>query len=272
MVTGMQGDRATSALTATRFNDIRWVAETGSTNADALELAAMGAPEGVVVVADHQTAGRGRLSRTWEAPPGSSLLVSVLLRPALTPTDAHLVVSAMAIAAAEAVAELVALHPVLKWPNDLLVMSGARYDGRKLGGILAESVIEGDHLRAVVVGLGLNVNWPTDLPSELVDVAVAINQVVGQDVDREALLVALLGRLDLWCTRLGEPGGAVALTDRYRQLSGTIGRQVRVELPYETFDGEAIDITPEGHLLVEVQGHVDPHVVTAGDVVHLRHG
>jgi len=168
MVTGMQGDRATSALKATRFTDIRWLPETGSTNADALELAAAGAPEGLVVVADHQTAGRGRLARTWEAPPGASLLVSVLLRPDLEPADAHLAVSAMAIAAAEAVAEVAPLHPVLKWPNDLLVMSGAKYDGRKLGGILAEAVIEGDRLGAVVVGLGLNVNWPADLPAEQV--------------------------------------------------------------------------------------------------------
>src|SRR5262252_7179550 len=102
MVTGMRGDRARPALAGTRFADVRWVAETGSTNADLADLAAAGAAEGLVLVADHQTAGRGRLDRTWVSPAGSSLLLSVLLRPAIPASDAALVTLAMALAAVNA--------------------------------------------------------------------------------------------------------------------------------------------------------------------------
>src|SRR4051812_27340870 len=108
-----------------------------------------GAPEGLAAVADHQTAGRGRLGRAWVAPPGASLLLSVLFRPDLAPERLHLTTAAVALAAAEACEAVAGVLPVLKWPNDLLV------GDRKLAGVLAES-----RLPAVVVGIGLNVNWP----------------------------------------------------------------------------------------------------------------
>ena len=102
MVARVQGPFATSAVEGTRFTDVRWVAETGSTNRDLLSEASSGAPEGIVLVADHQTAGRGRLDRSWSAPPGASLLVSVLLRPRIEPGDAFLVTAAAAVAACQA--------------------------------------------------------------------------------------------------------------------------------------------------------------------------
>ena len=132
------GDRARAALAGSRFADVRWVAETGSTNADLLALARDGAPEGIVLVADHQTAGRGRLGRTWEAPPGASLLVSVLLRPPAAVADA--VTMAAGVAMADAVDEVAGVHARLKWPNDLVVaVDGPTADDRKLAGILAEA-------------------------------------------------------------------------------------------------------------------------------------
>src|SRR3954465_2828889 len=109
---------ARAALAATRFADVRWVAETGSTNADALALARQGAPEGIVLVADHQTAGRGRQGRTWEAPRGASLLVTVLLRPRAG--VAGLTTMAVAVAAAEGVDDVAGFAPRIKWPNDLV--------------------------------------------------------------------------------------------------------------------------------------------------------
>ena len=119
-----------AALAGTRFADVRWVGETGSTNTDALALARDGAPEGVVLVADHQTAGRGRLGRTWEAPPGASLLVSVLLRPPAAVADA--VTMAAGVAMAEAVAEVAGVDARLKWPNDLVVaVDGDRPQARR---------------------------------------------------------------------------------------------------------------------------------------------
>src|SRR5437763_9636755 len=158
------------------FADVRRLGELDSANRHALELARQGVPEGLVVVADHQTAGRGRLGRSWEAPPGSSLLMSVLLRPSLAPERLHLTTVAVALAAADACEEVAGFRPALKWPNDLVV------DDRKLGGILAEVPEPG----AVVVGLGLNVLWETP-SAELAEIGVALNQLVGHSVDREGL-------------------------------------------------------------------------------------
>ena len=130
------GEIARSALVGTRFGDVRWVPETGSTNADALELARQGEGEGVVLVADHQTAGRGRLGRTWQAPVGGSLLCTILLRPP-APVAASTTM-AVAVAAADAVAELTGCTARLKWPNDLVWPGDGSSPDRKLAGILAE--------------------------------------------------------------------------------------------------------------------------------------
>src|SRR5947208_2273673 len=151
--------------------EVRRFAELDSTNRWLLDEARAGAAEGLVVVADHQTAGRGRLGRTWVAPPGSSLLVSVLFRPRSLETG-HLLTTAVAVAACDACEGVAGVAPDLKWPNDLLV------GDRKLGGVLAEA--EG---AAIVVGLGLNVNWPAGAP----DTAVALSHVAGRDVDRARL-------------------------------------------------------------------------------------
>ena len=204
MFTAMPGDRARTVLQGTRFGDVRWVAETGSTNADALALAHQGDPEGIVLVADHQTAGRGRHGRTWEAPASASLLVTVLLRPPTAVLGATTM--AVALAASEALEEVAGFAPRLKWPNDLVWPGDGSGPDRKLAGILAEAewppgsdIASGyrepaPSSRAVVaVGMGVNVNWPTVLPPELdaiADLAVAASHIVGHEVDREDLLIA----------------------------------------------------------------------------------
>jgi BirA family biotin operon repressor/biotin-[acetyl-CoA-carboxylase] ligase len=264
----MKGDRARSALGGCRFGDVRWVDETGSTNRDLLELATAGAPDGVVLVADHQTAGRGRLDRVWQAPAGSSLLMSVLFRPGGPAEDAHLLPTAVAVSAAEACRMVADVKVGLKWPNDLVV--ARRSDGavRKVGGVLAESLVEGAALDAVVVGLGLNVNWPEpmpdDLAAELADVASAINHVAGHLVDREELLLKLLQRLDHW-SRVA-PGELVA---RARDLSVTLGSRVRVDLGSEQLVGTATELTDAGRLRVELDDGSVREVVV-GDAMHLR--
>ena len=201
----------------------------------------------MVAVADHQTAGRGRLGRTWEAPRGASLLLSVLLTPSLPPGRLHLVTAAVALSAADACESVAGFRPGLKWPNDLVV------DDRKLAGVLAEA-----DLPAVVVGIGVNVNWDTDVPNG----GVAANQVAGRPVDADALLATLLDRLS---TRYGDWD---AIARDFRRSSATIGRDVRVDLVDESFTGTAADITDDGHLLVDVGMCL--RTVTAGDVVHLR--
>jgi BirA family transcriptional regulator, biotin operon repressor / biotin---[acetyl-CoA-carboxylase] ligase len=233
-----------------RFGEVRWVAETDSTNTRLLEEARGGAPEGRVLVADHQTAGRGRLGRRWEASPGSALLVSVLLRPDVSLPRAHLVTMAAGLAAAEACEAVAGVRPGLKWPNDLVV------DDAKLAGLLAESVVEGDALRALVVGMGLNV---TAVPA---DGATALADHSAGPVGRRELLDAWLARLD---DRLDALDGVLA---DYRPRCATLGRDVRVERPGGVVTGRAVDVTDAGHLVVDSgDERVD---LAVGDVVHVR--
>jgi BirA family biotin operon repressor/biotin-[acetyl-CoA-carboxylase] ligase len=283
MVTCVPGGRARSTLAAgrgARFADVRWVDETGSTNADAMALVRDGAPEGVVLVADHQTAGRGRAGRSWSAPPGSSLLVSILLRPPAAVYD--LCTMAVAVAAAEAIDEVAGVAPRLKWPNDLVWPGDGSAPDRKLSGILAEADSPAgvtassgwrdpgpDERIGVVVGIGINVAWPAELPEELAEIAVALNHITGSAVDREDLLIALLERLaahyePLVTTRDREP-----LLEVWRARSATLGRRVRIELGTDDLVGTAVDVTPEGHLVVEALGG-GRRTVAVGDVTHLR--
>jgi len=262
MFTGMPGERARTLLAATRFADVRWSPETGSTNADALALADDGAPEGIVVVADHQAGGRGRHGRRWEAPPGASLLCSVLLRPPAA--VAGLTTVAVAVAAAEAVTEVTGVTPRLKWPNDLVWPGDGSGPDRKLAGILAEA-----QAGAVVVGIGVNVNWPHPLPEDLAHTAVALNHITGADMDRERLLAAFLLRLDHQYTALLAAGGGEEVVALWRARSATLGRQVRVETGGSDVEGKAVDVTPEGHLVVET-GEGERRTFAVGDVIHLR--
>jgi BirA family transcriptional regulator, biotin operon repressor / biotin---[acetyl-CoA-carboxylase] ligase len=252
---------ATRRLAATRFVDVRWFASLASTNTYLLDQARSGAPDGVVAVADHQTAGRGRLGRSWVAPPRSALLASVLLRPDDLAVDrAHLLTAAVALAAAEACEQLSGVRPSIKWPNDLLV------GDRKLAGILAEVELgAGPSLKAVVVGIGLNVAWSGQAPPEVAGLAVALDEVSGRVVDRDALLVEMLLGLE-W--RYGDLNGVAS---EYRSTCATVGRRVRVELMDGGIEGVAADITPDGRLLI-VADDGSHRTVTAGDVVHLRPG
>jgi BirA family transcriptional regulator, biotin operon repressor / biotin---[acetyl-CoA-carboxylase] ligase len=233
-----------------RFGDVRWLAETDSTNRYVLDAARSGAPDGLVVVADVQHAGRGRLGRTWTAPPGASLLVSVLVRPDVAAEDRHLVVVAAAVAMADAVEATTGVVAGLKWPNDLLV------GDRKLAGILAEAAGE-----VVVVGIGVNLDWP-EIPTELDGIATACNLEGGRPTSREDLLSAFLTRYEARLADLAETRRA------YRGRLGTLGRQVRVEQADATRIGVATDIDDGGRLLVDFDGTVVP--ISAGDVIHLR--
>jgi BirA family biotin operon repressor/biotin-[acetyl-CoA-carboxylase] ligase len=236
--------------TPARFGDVRWLVETDSTNQYALDRARTGETGELVVVADHQRAGRGRLGRTWSAPPGASLLVSVLLRPNLATEDRHLVVMAAAVAMADAVAVTTGVEAELKWPNDLLVGS------RKLAGILAEASAD-----AVVVGIGVNLDWP-EIPAELAEIATACNLEGGRPATREDLLDAFL-------TRYAAALDDLAATRRaYARRLATVGRRVRVERPDSPLVGTAVGIDDSGRLLVDVDGTT--HAVAAGDVIHLR--
>ncbi len=249
-----------------RFADVRRVARTGSTNTDLAGLARAGAPEGVVLVADHQTAGRGRLGRRWEAPSGSSLLVSVLCRPRLPLSRMHLVTVAAGLAAVEAVEQVAGVRPALKWPNDVVVEAP---DGtRKLAGLLAESVVAQGALSAVVVGMGMNVRRPEGLPEELAATATSVDRLAGHDVAVDDVLEAWLAAFGARYDALHAEGGVAATAAAHLSACATLGRRVAVQLSDETVEGDAVDVDDDGHLVVAVDGVERSFAV--GDVVHLR--
>ncbi len=254
------------------FGQVRRLGVVGSTNAYLLDEARRGAPAGLVAVADHQTAGRGRLGRRWEAPSGSSLLASVLLRPVLTPDDLHLCTAAVALATAGACRSVAGVWPTVKWPNDLLIGDD------KLAGVLAEAdpAAPGGPPGsvAVVVGVGCNVDWPGPPGAG----GTCLADAAGRPVDREQLLQALLAELGPRVEALGSDEGRRSLGDELRDRCRTLGQVVRVAMggtgsgeggPVENgIVGRAVDLTAEGHLVIDTGN--GRQVVAAGDVVHLR--
>ncbi len=235
---------------------------TGSTNADLLAQAASGAPEGSVIAAEAQTAGRGRMGRSWLSPPGAALMFSVLLRPGAVPQARRGWVPLLAgVAVAAAVGAVSGLDARLKWPNDVLV------GDRKLAGILAEQSAD-----AIVVGAGINVSTSrAELPVETAT-SLALEGAAGSD--RQQLLCAALGEIEClylaWAgsTSPGDPD-ACGLREEYRRRCATLGRNVRVELPDgAAAHGTALDVDPDGRLVVATAE--GPLAVSAGDVVHVR--
>jgi BirA family biotin operon repressor/biotin-[acetyl-CoA-carboxylase] ligase len=192
----------------------------------------------------------------------------VLFRPGavIAPERAHLLTAAVAVAAAEAVGEVTGVELDLKWPNDL-VAATAGDEVRKVAGVLAEAVLAGDRLEAVVVGTGLNVNWPADGTADLPPGAAAVSQLAGRTVDRSDLLVAWLRRLDHWWGTI-ETGHGDELLAAYRDRLATLGQTVAIETPGGTVEGEAVDLSPEGHLVIETT--TGRRTFAVGDVVHLR--
>jgi BirA family biotin operon repressor/biotin-[acetyl-CoA-carboxylase] ligase len=244
------------------------VASTGSTNADLLARAGLdaGFAEGQVLVAEEQTAGRGRLGRSWASVPGASLTFSVLLRPAPVPGGRRGWLPLITgVAVASAVRAVAGVDAVLKWPNDVLVGE------RKLAGILAEQSPDGS---AVVIGTGLNVATPADaLPASPAGLPATSLLVEGAPVSRDALLVALLGQLERWylAFRADPDPVRTGVLDAYRSLSATLGQAVRVEMPAgRVVTGVARDVDPDGRLLVQETGATVITPVSAGDVIHVR--
>ena len=268
----MAFERAKAALTGTRFADLRWVPTTGSTNADMVGLLAADrsdeAGDGpIVLLTDHQSAGRGRLDRTWEAPAGASILMTIGMSVDQVPMERRtLLTAALAASVTDAAPDL-----RIKWPNDLVAVgSGTDGGDRKVGGILAEVHAVAGRGDCVLLGLGLNVNWPT-IPDELEGIATALNLLLDGDVDRDVLVTDLLVALDSrWLPLLGEGTPSTdEFLSAYRARSATLGRRVRVELPGGDLLGTAADIDASGALVV-LDDDGGRRTLTVGDVVHLR--
>lgn len=233
---------------------------TGSTNAD---LGAAGGAEGQVLVAEEQTAGRGRLGREWVSQPGAALTFSVLLRPGNVPPAQRGWLPLLAgVAVARSVRAVSGLAAVLKWPNDVLV------GGRKLCGILAEQSADG----AVVIGMGINVSTTAaGLPARPGAVPATSIAVEGGKASRQQLLAEILRHLERSYVpfRDNPDPEATGLLEEYRTLCSTLGQQVRADLPGgHSLAGEAVGVDTAGRLLIRAGGTDTP--VSAGDIVHLR--
>jgi len=248
-------------LGGTRFTTVRTYAEVDSTNTALVEEARSGAPEGLVLVADHQTAGRGRLGRTWSAEPGTALLVSVLLRPPLPIDEIPVVLMAAGLAACDGVEAAAGFRPRLKWPNDLVV------EDRKLAGLLTEAIGGADP--GVVLGLGINVS-ASAYPAELAGEATSCEETGARPVDRGELLVAFLVALESRYATVLSTGGRESTLAAYRSDSATLGRRVRVELTSgPALEGNASRLADDGTLVVVDDAGAE-HQVNVGDVKHLR--
>jgi BirA family transcriptional regulator, biotin operon repressor / biotin---[acetyl-CoA-carboxylase] ligase len=248
-------------VTGSLWTSVEVVAVTGSTNADLLRR---GGPEGQVLVAEEQTAGRGRIGRSWVSQPGASLTFSVLLRPVTVPAARRGWLPLLTgVAVAAAVRDVSAVAAMLKWPNDVLIGS------RKLAGILAEQ--SGD---TVVVGIGVNVSTPAGaLPASPGGLRATSLLAEGASVSREVVLAGILRNLErryvAFRTDPDVAGGG--LLAEYRGLCATLGRSVRVELPGgRVVAGVAEDIDADGRLLVAGPGGGPPEAISAGDVFHVR--
>jgi BirA family biotin operon repressor/biotin-[acetyl-CoA-carboxylase] ligase len=230
-----------------------------STNRVARELARSGAVEGTVVVADGQTAGRGRLGRAWFSPPGLNLYLSVVLRPSVPPARGPQLALVAASAVAATIVELSGARPAIKWPNDVLL------GGRKVAGILTEMDSEADRVAFVVVGIGINLNMTREaLTPELRPIATSLRDEIGREIDRAAFAGRLLAELERRYGRYTAEGFG-ALREEWESYSCLTGREVRVVGGNGRTDGRVLGIDEQGALRLRGADGVVRQIL-AGDV------
>jgi BirA family biotin operon repressor/biotin-[acetyl-CoA-carboxylase] ligase len=240
------------------WREVRIFDAIDSTNADVATAAGLGDPEGLVVIAEHQHAGRGRLDRQWSSPPRAGVLLSVLLRPTAEVATWSLLPLLTGLAIAEALDAVAKVEAGLKWPNDLVL------GDRKVGGILAER-----HESAVVIGIGVNVSTrPNELP---VETATSI-AIAGGETDREPIVKEMLRSLERrYVAWRDTNGSADSVIPAYRQRCETFGRHVAVELPGgDVVRGAATGVDDRGCLVVARDDTGAEQVFMVGDVTHVR--
>jgi BirA family biotin operon repressor/biotin-[acetyl-CoA-carboxylase] ligase len=240
--------------------EFHYFSEIGSTNTYARRLAEQGAREGELVIAESQTDGRGRLGRHWVSPPNVNLYISFVLRPKLPPARAPQITLMAAVALAETLQFFLPVPPSIKWPNDIIV------NGKKLAGILTEVNCGTDSVEFVILGIGVNVNYPVDLmPEEIRQRATSVLVERQNKVSREDLLWRLIQDLER-CYGEIEENGFAPLAPRWEAYFGLRGQRVRIELLDEVMFGTAKGIDQDGALLLE-DDHCELQRVIAGDVI-----
>ncbi|MBF0127005.1 MAG: biotin--[acetyl-CoA-carboxylase] ligase [Magnetococcales bacterium] len=236
-----------------------------STNREAMTLAHGGAPQGTVIVADQQTNGRGRHGRTWASPPGVNLYFSMILRPAMPACHAPRLTLLAGLALVESVVAAGVEAARIKWPNDILV------HGRKLAGILTEMASDGDRVRFVTVGVGVNVNGSAArLPPEVAARAITLEEITRKRWARELFLADFLRIFAKWYIRYLQEGFA-PVRQGWLGHARMEGRRMRIQLPAGVVTGSALGLDEEGFLLVEQEDGVVSRVM-AGEVEWLDRG
>ena len=244
--------------TKTMGQSIYFYEETDTTNNRARELALEGAPEGTLVVAEKQTAGRGRRGKVWESPLGTGIWMSLVLRPQIAPAEASVLTLLCGLATAEAIEAETGLSAGIKWPNDILI------NGKKAVGILTEMDCEMSEVHFVIPGIGINVNTAS-FPPEIAEIATSLYLECGKTVSRRLLVHKVLERLEEHYETFLRTGSFAAMLEDYRKHCITLGKEVHV-LGREPFFAEALDITPEGELLVRRADNGKEEVVFSGEV------
>lgn len=243
----------------------RWVAqtihyydETDSTNLQAKLAAGEGVGEGMLFVADRQTAGRGRRGRSWESPAGANIYFTLLLRPTFAPDMAPQVTLVMGLAVAEAIREYCGLDVRIKWPNDVVI------GGKKVCGILTELGLQGSDIDHLIVGVGINVDRQ-EFPVEIAMTATSLEAEKDSEIDRTGLLACVMERFEVLYEEFKQAGGLNKLRERYDALLINRNREVRVLDPKGEYTGIARGISNEGELIVEREGG-SLEAVYAGEV------
>ena len=222
---------------------VRYFEVIDSTNQYAKKAAEDGAPEGLLVIGDEQTAGKGRSGRHWTTPRGTAIAMTILLRPKIAADRIAMTTLVMGLAVTEAVRELYGVPAGIKWPNDVVI------DGKKICGILTEMTTDMVSVSYIVVGTGINANVD-EFPEELKDTAVSLKMVLGHEINRAELIVSVMKHFEYYYEQFLAAGDLSAVMDRYNELLLNRGRAVRVLEPGNEYTGVAEGIDSLGELLV----------------------
>lgn len=237
--------------------------EVESTNSIGYDLLKKDYPSGTVVIADRQTKGRGRLGRKWISPEGKNLYLSFAIKPQIYPKYATLLTLTGVIACTTALRRYTEIPVLIKWPNDMLV------GDKKVGGILTEMKIEGEKIKAAVIGIGININMTEeDIPEEIKEIATSLRIFKNEEFSRIILAAEIIKEFDKWYQLL-EKKNKKAIIDRWIELSGTIGKQVKIVLSDREIIALAEAIDEEGRLIVKLEDGTYEKI-SAGDVTLLR--
>ena len=224
--------------------EIHYFGSIDSTNIKAKEYAENGAPNGTLVVADQQTAGRGRRGRSWESPKGTNIAMSLVLKPEINPNHASMITLVAAMAVARAIEDVIGEPVQIKWPNDIVL------HGKKIVGILTEMSAQFDYINHIVVGIGMNVNTET-FPEELQETASSLYLETGKKQNRALIIERTMVHWEHYYGEYLKTEDLSSLMKEYNSMLVNMGRQVRVLDPREPFEGKAMGITKTGELIVD---------------------